>query len=387
MSYSAAPSVLPECFLMPDGYNYQVVSLCGSPVLARWDYNGMIFWKGKGKFSKKDKKAFNRLNSGFNLAVAKDERLTFLTLTTQYDLLLDVNGLPVKGLDGRHVAKYPLERQRKIAGLNYAVAKLKQCIEYKIQEIMYCRLCKWLGIKPYYYNKRRKRCRSAVNYFKECRYHLRYFKLKTNEGGGVIHMIYRKHRSIPPISYFWLKRRWFEIWGAKNGVNIQDVPITDADQLSKYMVGQYFQKQPVLRMSYGHYWIGLKVKQRFLGLVEKFGYSKGLCNWKIQYKTNRLNTGCIGRTSRLRWRLLPKTVSGVIGEKIKSYVWCEFDVSRLGCGLDGGLILQKGLTRLFLDSGRDFVKWIKVKASDSLTICQSMPYKKMCITDFCVTVK
>ena len=62
-----------------------------------------------------------RLKSGMTLAVARKERLSFLTLTTKYD------------------KNQPEKRMERIKHQNYAFTKLKQKIERHLQKAMYIR--------------------------------------------------------------------------------------------------------------------------------------------------------------------------------------------------------------------------------------------------------
>ena len=56
---------------------------------------------------------------------------------------------------------------------------------------------------------------------------LKYIKVKTSEGGGVLHIIFRKARDLPPIPKNWLHKTWDKIWGSWN-TSIDEVSIGDA---------------------------------------------------------------------------------------------------------------------------------------------------------------
>ena len=81
----------------------------------------------------------------------------------------------------------------------------------------------------------------TLTYLKNLNVNWRYFKLKTDEGGEVLHIVLEKliHPYIP---LFRLKHRWFKIWSAKNDVNIQEVSILTFDGMSMYIVGSIYSK-------------------------------------------------------------------------------------------------------------------------------------------------
>jgi hypothetical protein len=65
---------------------------------------------------------------------------------------------------------------------------------------------------------------------------LEYWRLKTNEGNGVLHILY----SGPYIPQSWLSRAWGEISGAK----IVDIrAIRGEKRLTRYLIGQYLASQ------------------------------------------------------------------------------------------------------------------------------------------------
>jgi hypothetical protein len=89
---------------MPDGNTYTVVHVHGTDRF--FDFkNGQNY--RPGSFTKKNKAHFMRVRAGVNVAITKEERLDFLTLTTQYD------------------KERPENRLKRIDNLNYAWTKLK----------------------------------------------------------------------------------------------------------------------------------------------------------------------------------------------------------------------------------------------------------------------
>jgi len=87
----------PESFVMPDGQRYHI-------------YKGQLFTISTGKFYKKggftpkQKRAYMPLRSGMTLAVAKKQRICFMTLSTQYD-----KAEPEKRLDRQSTLTMPLQ--------------------------------------------------------------------------------------------------------------------------------------------------------------------------------------------------------------------------------------------------------------------------------------
>ena len=129
--------------------------------------------------------------------------------------------------------------------------------------------------------------------------------LKTDEGGGVLHIVFRKHRDVPMIPYKWLVNQWGRIWNSTN-VSISEIDVTDCKGLGLYLVGQYFAKQPVLRMSYSRGWIGQGVKQRFIHICEAYGFVRAVVIWSKNCRAGKIPTGKSGFQKRFRWKKIPK---------------------------------------------------------------------------------
>jgi len=69
-----------------------------------------------------------------------------------------------------------------------------------------------------------------------------------------MHIVFRKAYNVPKIPFEWLSTEWGRIWASPR-VNISEIKVRNSHKLSMYLVGQYFAKQPVIRMSYGHHWV------------------------------------------------------------------------------------------------------------------------------------
>jgi hypothetical protein len=266
---SEASSVLLSA-VMPDGERYFAVPYHGNERL--FNFNTGRYYR-QGIFSKRQNARYSRLKSGISKAVARKERVCFLTLSTAYEKAIDENGIPLTDQNGHFVPKYPSKYREKLNGLNYAFEKLRKIIEWYWANIAYQKECKNLNIDPYlkYGKTERKR---RINYpllFKNCLKYskLKYYKVKTSEGGGVLHIIFRKDKNRARIPKEFIHKQWLRIWGTWNS-SISQVCVNDANRLSRYLIGQYFSKQPVLRMSYGHQWVFKGFSKSFKHVIEVY---------------------------------------------------------------------------------------------------------------------
>src|SRR5450759_3090244 len=171
---------------------------------------------------------------------------------------------------------------------------------------MYIRHCKKHKLSPFELHSDKKAIKYSQLYglFK---FKFKYFKLKTSEGGGVMHIVFRKGYNVPKIPFQWLSLQWNKIWFSPR-VNISEIKIRNADMLSMYLLGQYFAKQPVIRMSYGHQWVYQGFKKSFNHLIEVYGFKRAIEIWQKRMSNNDLPTVALTRQTRFRWRKL-KTIS------------------------------------------------------------------------------
>jgi hypothetical protein len=262
---------------MPDGHRYVIA---GERLFSPDTHQ---YYK-HGRFTRKQKRHFMRLKTGMTLAVARKERLCFLTLTTKYD------------------KNQPQKRLERIKHQNYAFTKLKQKIERYLQKTMYVRHCKKHKLSSFELHGAKKSIKYPLLYAR-FRFKFKYFKLKTKEGGGVLHIVFRKAYNVPKIPFEWLSNQWSKIWGSPR-VNISEIKVKDSQKLSMYLVGQYFAKQPVIRMSYGHQWVYQGFKKSFSHLIEVYGYRRAIEIWQKKMQNNDLPTHALTRQIRFRWRKL-----------------------------------------------------------------------------------
>jgi hypothetical protein len=224
------------------------------------------------------------LKSGMTLGTVRKERLCFLTLTTQYD------------------KNQPEKRLRRIRKQNYAFTKLKQKIERYLQKAVYIRHCKKHKLSPFEMHDDKKSIKYS-NLYASFRFKLKYFKLQTSEGGGVMHIVFRKAYNVPKIPFEWLSNQWNKIWNSPR-INISEIKVNNANSLALYLVGQYFAKQPVIRMSYGYNWVFPSFRKSFKHIIEIYGFKRGLEIWKkLLYDGSLPNPG---RQKRFQYRKLPK---------------------------------------------------------------------------------
>jgi hypothetical protein len=167
-----------------------------------------------GGYTKKQRRAFQRLMSGLTVGKSRRERLRFMTLTSSPESL------------GRD--------------LNADFRALKMRI------------------------------------FRKFHFKMKYWKIRTNEGNGVLHIIFRGTY----IPQEWFSARW---------ADIHKSPVVDIRSLYEtkkgltgivfYLVGNYLAKQSFERMSWGYGWVFPAFVSSWKRLVEKYGFKRGLELW------------------------------------------------------------------------------------------------------------
>lgn len=253
--------------IMPDGIRYFAVPYHGHERLFSFD-TGQYY--KHGRYNKRQKARYSRLLAGMNKAIARNERMCFLTLSTQYEKATDKYGNPIL-VNGHFLPKNQIEYNEKLAKINYAFTKLKQQIEFRWQTQKYQKICREQHLQPYKTYKKRgaKRKKKALypELFKKCHVKLKYYKVKTSEGGGVLHIIFRKDQDCPMIHKNWIHRTWFKLWGSWN-TSIKSVNLYETEGLSRYVISNYMNQQPILRMSYGHQWVYRGFSKAFRRVIE-----------------------------------------------------------------------------------------------------------------------
>lgn len=205
------------------------------------------------EYTKKQKRLFHRTYSGLQVGFFKNQYLIFLTLTTEYDK------------EKKEAALRKADRE-----LNNDWVLYKKNIDYQVQV---WRFDQWFyqtygnidvttrqGKK--FYKERRANAvwDKRKTMWQHLKFKLTYLKVRTTEGGGVLHVLIRKSKDIPVIAQEWLKKEWDRIHGAEQ-VWIEEVKVDPSKGLSEamnasfYFCGNYFNQQPVVRQSSSYDWI------------------------------------------------------------------------------------------------------------------------------------
>jgi hypothetical protein len=105
---------------------------------------------------------------------------------------------------------------------------------------------------------------------------MKYWKIRTNEGNGVLHIVFRG-KYIPQK---WLSEQWADIHRS---------PIVDIRSLYEtrkgltgivfYLVGNYLAKQSFERMSWGYGWVFPAFVGSWKRIIEKYGFKCALYLW------------------------------------------------------------------------------------------------------------
>jgi hypothetical protein len=113
--------------------------------------------------------------------------------------------------------------------------------------------------------------------FRKFHFKMKYWKIRTNEGNGVLHIVYRG-KYIPQK---WLSDQWTEIHKS---------PIVDIRSLYEtrkglkgivfYLVGDYLAKQSFERMSWSYSWVFPAFVSCWKRLIEKHGFKQALYLWR-----------------------------------------------------------------------------------------------------------
>jgi len=191
---------------------------------AVFDFSERRYMK-RWTYTKKQRRAFHRCISGLFRAKGRLERIRFMTLTSS----------PTS--DGKK--------------LNYHFNLLVKQIEYTF------------GFK------------------------MQYWKVKTKEGYGVLHVLFRivddkaprkvkKNCPLPRrmrgfVPHNWLSKTWEKIHGAKV-VEIHELKGKRSERdIAYYVVGNYVSKQPIERMSYSQKWVCKGFSRKWKTFLEVYG--------------------------------------------------------------------------------------------------------------------
>lgn len=182
-------------------------------------------YKKPWSYTKKQRRAFHRCISGLLRAKGRLDRIRFMTLTSS-----------------------PTSDRKK---LNYHFNLLVKQIEYTF------------GFK------------------------MQYWKVKTKEGYGVLHVLFRivddkvprkvkKNCPLPRrmrgfVPHKWLSETWNKIHGAKI-VEIHEIKGKKSERdIAYYVVGNYVSKQPMERISYSQKWVCRGFAKKWKTFLEVYG--------------------------------------------------------------------------------------------------------------------
>lgn len=114
-----------------------------------------------------------------------------------------------------------------------------------------------------------------------------YWKAETNEGFGVLHVLFRVDERKKPrrvkkacplpkhmrgfIPHKWLSETWSEIHGTKV-VEIHELKRLKSERdIACYVVGNYVSKQPIKRISYSRNWVCRGFSKKWKTFKEAYG--------------------------------------------------------------------------------------------------------------------
>lgn len=225
-----------------------------------------------GQYTVKQKRLFHRTFSGLQVAIHKEQITIFWTLTTKYErnqkkgaLLraeqeLNDHFQTWKKRICRYVQKKWFDQWFKA---NYKDVNLKTVEGRRLYRNAKNHLYKVRGPKKYY-NTQGIECPPPKYCYKKWydkfQYKMCYIKVRTTEGGGVIHGILRKDSNVPMLDFDFLQNAWKEIHHNTHRIEIHQIKdryegVKGAMDTSFYLCGTYFNQQPVVRQSSSYSWI------------------------------------------------------------------------------------------------------------------------------------
>lgn len=200
------------------------------------------------EFSCKQKRSFHTVLSGLKLAKFGRRRVRFLTLTTS---LLSLECVPKQDLN----QSFQVLRKRI---LRYSPARLvlEGYISRRKALSVYGHDC---YMKPFSFE---------------------YFKVHTNEGNGVLHVLYRGSY----LPYNFLVDNWQDIHLSWD-LHIMEVDLADPRSASLYVVSQYVGGQgcSYVRSSQSHNWVFYGFKSAWSNLKHRFCYNPFLSKYYLNH--------------------------------------------------------------------------------------------------------
>jgi len=106
-------------------------------------------------------------------------------------------------------------------------------------------------------------------------YRFEYWKCRTSEGGGVLHIVYRG--DFIPQDY--ISECWYQITGDSFVVDIREIDYKDNKRVCRYVVSQHFtagQGNLYVRSSWSWGWVCKGFVQRWKNIVSVYADSRGM---------------------------------------------------------------------------------------------------------------
>lgn len=234
-------------------------------------------------YTTKQKRLYHATFSGLQVGFHKKELMFFLTLTTYYKKF---------GVRGEDNIIHPTNEEERIKtersklssllrqerilnkhfelffkNISYFVQKNKFRLWFEknyVENYPFVDLSTRDGRRFFREKKRDVMFSKRVSMWDHFRFKMCYLKVRTTEGGGVIHCIVRLKEELPFVTFDYLKELWYKIHGAKEGVDIEPIgenldvekeALNNAMTTSFYVCGNYFNQQPVVRQSSSFNWI------------------------------------------------------------------------------------------------------------------------------------
>jgi len=204
-----------------------------------------------GEFTVKQKRSFHTVLSGLKYSRFGGRSVRFLTLTTS-DLFADsvYSGVGVLN-DHFQILRKRIIRSRPIDLYRSGYISLRK-------------------LKHYY---------NPDSWFKN--FGFEYFKVETNEGNGVLHVLYRGSW----LPYNFISDNWNDIHLSWD-VNLRSVDLADPRSASLYVVSQYvgYQGCSYVRASYSFNWVFRGFKSAWFSLKHRFYYNPFLNKYFLNHE-------------------------------------------------------------------------------------------------------
>jgi hypothetical protein len=208
------------------------------------------------EWDKKQKRAFHNITTGLKVADKQNVKIRFLTLTTS-----DIQKENIEYDDNK---------------MNDSIRKFKQrAMRITVLQLIKDGYIKNGDIRRYYSHMRLNQ-----------RFPYDYFRIRTNEGNGVAHILY-KGEYLP---YGWIVDNWMDIHNSWN-VDIRLIKRNKQKTISRYIVSQYLSNQDTsfVRSSQSWGWITRGFRNKWFEFLDIMN-SKYFYNplKRRYYKRNRL---------------------------------------------------------------------------------------------------